>query len=534
MEIGMNYRRYVQYSFILVIIIVLFLLLNVDRFYFRLDLSRDQAFSISSYSKSILRTLPDDVELTYYLSPRLQTRIPAVEEISDILYEYQRISRGAFRVEIIDPDSNPLVSAEELGITPRELQVVENNEQTFALVYSGMAISYRDSLEVIPIIVNSVNLEYEITSRLLSLTQEREQSIAILLAKADSEPQRFQTMTQYLGQYYDLSLLQAGDAIPPTATALVVLGMSQLDEGDLYAIEQFILSGKGVFIATEAAEVNLNQGLEAVDQGDHPLLEMLAHYGIQLGRSWVLDEHNLLIPVQQQQGRVLINTYQTYPQWVQVLESEANSNHPLSVRFQGLDLFWASPITLSDDLKASEVLFSSSPNSILGDSFLTDPSAIQMRQAQDTEGNYALAVSVNDGLSAWFTEPPEQLLERGINYADPVTRSDKTRLLVFGDSDFPSELYQTGGSSYNILLTQSIFEYLSGDEELLEIRTRGSRNTRLDALSGTSMNTVLTLARIFCFGILPALIAVFAIIRHSQRRKKAKIPFISSEDSKNE
>ena len=240
-------------------------------------------------------------------------------------------------------------------------------------------------------------------------------------------------MSQYLGQYYDLSFLQSGDVIPPTANGLVVLGMAELDEGDLYAIEQFILSGKGVLIAAEAAEVSLEQNLQAVDLGDHPLIELLGHYGIQMGKSWVLDEFNLLIPVQQQQGRVIINTYQPYPQWVQVLEAQANSRHPLSTRFQGLDLFWASPLTLSDGLEASEVLFSSSPNSVLGSAFLTDPATAQnaMLQAQDTEGSYPLAVSVSDGLSAWFTEAPEQLLERGVTYADPVLRSEKNQASGF-------------------------------------------------------------------------------------------------------
>ena len=521
----MNYRRYIQYSFILVIVIFLFLALIANSFYFRLDLSSDQSFSISEYSKDVLRMLSDDVELTYYLSPRLQTRVPAVAEISDLLYEYQRISRGSFRVEIIDPDANTGVSPEDLGIAPRELQIVENNEQTFALVYSGMAISYRDSLEVIPLITNAANLEYEITSRLLSLTQNQQLLVAVLLAKENPDFQQYQTMVQYLGQYYEMSFLQAGDDIPPTADGLVVLGMAQLDEGDLYAIEQFLLSGKGVFIAVEAAEVNLQQNLRATDYLDHPMVAMLASYGIQLGNSWIFDEQNLRIPVQQQQGNVLINRYQPYPQWVQVQGSATNGEHPISARFQGLDLFWVSPLTLSESLEDAEVLFSASPNSALVTDFLTDPAAasVAMLQAQDTAGNYALAVSVNDGLKAYFTEPPAQLIN--IVYADPLVASEESRLLVFGDSDFPSELYQTGGSSYNILFMQTVFEYLVGDEELLDIRTRGSRNRRLDALAETGKNTVLALARVFSFGILPAMIIGFAVFRYNRRRKKAKIPF---------
>ena len=98
----------------------------------------------------------------------------------------------------------------------------------------------------------------------------------------------------------------------------------------------------------------------------------------------------------------------------------------------------------------------------------------------------------------------------------------------------PQNCIRRGGSSYNILLMQSIFEYMVGDEELLDVRTRGIRSTRLDVLPEASMNAVLALARIFSFGVLPALIALFAIIRHSRRRKKAKIPFIPSEDSENE
>ena len=518
------------------LIIFLFLFLNADAFYVRLDLSRNQAFSISDYSRNILRNLPDDVELTYYLSPRFQTRVPAVGEVRDILYEYQRLSRGDFRVEIVNPESDPSLIPEDFGIVPRELQVVENNEQTFALVYSGMTIRYRDSLEVIPFIVSSTNLEYEITSRLVSMTQEQQQSVAVLLAKADPDSQQFQTMFQYLGQYYDLNFLQGGDTIPPTSNGLIVLGMAQLDVGDIYAIEQFILSGKGVLIATESAEVSIQQNLEAIDLGDHPLIEMLDHYGVQIGQSWVLDESNIPIPVQQQQGRVIVNTYQPYPQWVQILGSQTNPAHPLSARFQGLDLFWASPITLNEDLKGSEILFTSSPDAVLGDGFLTDPASVQtaMLQAQNTDGNYPLAVSVNDGLTAWFTEVPEQLVERGITYANPLTKSEESRLLVFGDSDFPSELYQIGGSTYNILLMQSVFEYLVGDEELLEIRTRGGRNTRLDALDAPVMNALLALARILSFGIVPALIVIFAVVRHNHRRKKAKIPFTPDEDYNNE
>lgn len=536
----MNYRRYLYYSFFLVILIFLLLALNADKFYFRLDLSRDQAFSISKYSKDILRTLPDDVELVYYLSPRLQTRIPAVQEISDILYEYQRISRGSFRVEIVNPESYTGTVPEDLGIAPRELQVTENNEQTFALVYSGMAMSYRDSVSVIPLIVNSVNLEYEITSRLLSMTQDKQLSVVIMQAKNESNPQLFNTMNQYLGQYYNVTFLQGGDTIPPTADGLVVLGMSRLDEANLYEIEQFILSGKGVLIATEAAEVDVQNQLQALVHEEHPLLDMLAHYGVEIGNSWVLDGASLILPVQEQRGNVIVNTYQPYPPWIEVLATQANSGHPVSFRFQGLDLFWASPITLREDLEA-EVLFSSSPESVLSDGFLTDPAsmAAAMFQAQNTEGNYPLAVSVTGGLSAWFAEPPEQLTERGINYASPLRESEEGRLLVFGDSDFSSELYQTGNSSYNILLMQNIFEYLVGDEDLLEIRTRGGRNTSLETLSEPAGAFALALARVLSFGILPLLIVLFAVIRHNLRRRRSKLPLVpdkvfSNEDQKDE
>ncbi len=529
---NMNYRQYMRYSFILAVVIFVFLALNSDRFYFRLDFSRDQAFSISSYSKTILRTLPDDVELRYYFSPRLLSRLPELQEIQDILYEYQRISRGSFRVEIIDPDSSPEIPPEDLGIAPRELQVIENNEQSFALVYNGIAITYQDSVEIIPFIDNATVLEYEITSRLIAMTQKLKRSIAVILAKDDPNPQLFETMSQYLRQYYDISLLQAGDAIPPTADGLVVLGMAQLEDADLYAIEQFILSGRGVLIAAESAEVNLQQQLRVTDLSDSRLLTMLAHYGVNVNNSWVLDASSLIIPIQQQQGNVVFNTYLPYPPWVQVLDNAVHTENPVSARFQGLDLFWASPITLSEDLSDSEVLYFSSSDSVLMSDYLTDPETIQsaMFTAENRDGNYALAVSVSDPLSAWFTDPPEQVLERGISYEDPLTSSEGSRLLVFGDSDFPSELYQVGRSQYNIVLMQTILEYLVGDEELLKIRTRGARSTRLTALSESAANGTILLAKALNIAVIPILIILFALIRHTRRRRKAELPFIPNEE----
>jgi len=62
-----------------------------SRLWFRLDLTKNRAYTISKVSRNIHKELSDPVNITYYLSNKLRTLHPAPGEIEDTLREYAAI-----------------------------------------------------------------------------------------------------------------------------------------------------------------------------------------------------------------------------------------------------------------------------------------------------------------------------------------------------------------------------------------------------------------------------------------------------------
>jgi ABC-type uncharacterized transport system involved in gliding motility auxiliary subunit len=126
--------------FILVLGVIVFAAFNSMRFFFRIDMTRNKAFTISEVSKSLFKEIPEKVHITYFLSDKLNKVAPEPGQITDLLHEYAAFSRGKIEVAVVDPAAANLTGqAENMGVVPRPMRVVEKNEVT------RQSISYRKS-----------------------------------------------------------------------------------------------------------------------------------------------------------------------------------------------------------------------------------------------------------------------------------------------------------------------------------------------------------------------------------------------------
>ncbi|HEY9595751.1 MAG TPA: Gldg family protein, partial [Spirochaetia bacterium] len=109
---------------VLVLVCLGLVLADSSRWFLRLDLTRNKAFSISPVSKTIIRAIPQQVHVTYYLSDTLRSLAPDTGRIADLLDEYAAESRGKVRVTVQDPDAaGRAESARSYGILPQQIQV---------------------------------------------------------------------------------------------------------------------------------------------------------------------------------------------------------------------------------------------------------------------------------------------------------------------------------------------------------------------------------------------------------------------------
>ena len=527
-----GYSREILLAAIVVAIIV-FAALNSVRFFTRIDLTESKAYSISEVSRSLFEEIPEEVLVTYYVSERLQERFPQPQEIVDLLGEYAASSRGTIRLRVVDPGAEEAaLDAEGYGVAPQQLQVSEEAQQTYALVYSGIVVSYLDRFETIPFIFSTSTLEYEVTSTIRELVDERTRDLRFLIADPETTLDAdFSFAASQLAREYDVRELAVGEPVPDDVDVLIAVGPQRLPSEALYHIDQYLVRGGSVLMAVDSVQVDLSTGLSARSVAGSGVFPMLSSYGVTVHPELVLDEAFNQIVVQEAGRGFNVQRYLPYEHWITVLEQYTSPEHPVTARFTGLDLYWpgwldveaaegldADPDPDPDAGPRARIIVASTPPAwLLPEPYLTNPQqsdAFRSRAAQ-TRGQYGLVAVVTGmfeshfpGSSAWPYTP-----ESGAS----------GRLMVVSDENFISNRFiQATQSGYNLGFLESAAQWLSNDEDLLSIRTRSSRDLRLNNIDDpAAKQAVVTFSQAVNIYVIPAIVVVAGVSRFVRRRRRA-------------
>lgn len=147
----------------------------------RVDLTEDRAYSISPATRRILSGLDEDVLISGYFSNRTHPKLsPLVAPIKDLLDEYQAMSGGRVRVEIIDPGEDQEAEQEandRFGVQSTPFRLASKYETGIVNAYFALVIRFGDQyvrygfddlieVEATPdgdVDVKLRNLEYDLT-----------------------------------------------------------------------------------------------------------------------------------------------------------------------------------------------------------------------------------------------------------------------------------------------------------------------------------------------------------------------------------
>jgi ABC-2 type transport system permease protein len=310
---------------------------------------------------------------------------------------------------------------------------------------------------------------------------------------------------------------------------LFVIGSYDLDEYDLFPIDQYVMRGGRVLLAVEGMKVNLMQGLTVSPLGASPVLDLLAGYGVTVRRGLVLDKYcqNFRVP-RQVFGQVMWEVMDKYPYWITVAGQFVSPNNPVTARFQGLDLYWASPLELHPpEGVEGEVLATTTPDGWVVDKepFETYPQRASLLMHMDHEGagRQPLVVSLRGRFSSYFKgkQIPRRAGEDP-GWKQIVEQGPETRLVVVGDADFASELYQYTSADYNLEFLSNVAGWLGNSEDLLQIKTRAARDLRLNKIQDPVARVRAALfTQLVALVIVPLLVVAFGIFRFLYRRRRA-------------
>ncbi|MCL2244355.1 MAG: GldG family protein [Treponema sp.] len=533
----MTKRQTTIITFLSVIVFILCFLVT-HRLWFRLDLTKTKAYTISKVSRNLYTEIPDYVNITYFLSDRLKTIVPMPGEIEDTLREFAAFSKGKIRVTVRDPIKAGLSSAlEELGFQPRQVQTVEKDQASFITVYSGIVIEYLDKMEVLPWVISTDTLEYDITSRIRSMVMDVERRIGVIVGDSFRNwREDFTYLNQVLAEAgYRVRLINPGDEIPDNLPALFVLGgVEDMDIFALYRIDRYIRQGGKILFAVKGIYVDTAGGsIAARRQQDQGLLDMLASYGVIVRPELALDRNALTLQYQTMlaSGAVQLRIVR-YPFWIGVSAENGNREHPVSANFSGLDLYWASPLEINAPAQVqTSVLFTSTNQAwSMVNSFNTNPeiSYLFERDANETRGVKILGASLSGIFPSFFQGAPKPAREDW--YTDEYPQDElpdmplnaiPSRIIVVGDTDFATNMINASGASYNLEFLLRAADWLASDDDIISIRNKLPYIGRFDKIKDEETRaSYMRFSQILNIGIVPFFVILAGMIIASKRRSR--------------
>jgi gliding-associated putative ABC transporter substrate-binding component GldG len=513
--------KYVTIIFVIGILAVInFIAIQI---FFRADLTASGDFSISRVSKKTVGHLDDMVNIKVYFSKNLPVKyLTLQQEVSDILNEYANYSNGKIKVKTIDPatlaDSQNAMAA--IGIPTLQFNVVQNDSFQVVQGYLGIAIEYGGQRQVIPVVGDTQNLEYQITSAIKKLIGKELPTVGLVTSNKTvsvSQPTSAEenTVAQAKAKLIELYKVKeldlAKDKITDDISTLLLIGPKEkFTEDELKKIDSFVMKGKSLIILADG--VNVAKGSSAV-KNDLGWDKLLFGYGLKLNNDLVSDTSNGRASFSSNNGAYTMNYMINYPLWPKILPDNLDRQNVITANLQSLILPWASSIeTAPKDGENITVLAKSTGSAWLQkDNFNLDPQAAN--NASGKTSQYNLAVYISGKLVSPYGQGS----------------TDKARIILVGDSDFATDNF-TGNGSDNMLFFQNITDGLTLDGDLINIRAKSATERPIKPLDNATKN-IIRYGNIFGITVI---VLIVGLLRYFLRRRnkvkkeiKSEIPLVN-------
>ena len=464
----------------------------------KIDLTRDELYTLSEGSRAIVNQVEDDAVIQYFFS-QSEANLPIMlkdygRRVQELLAQFAALS-PQLRLEVYDPrpDSDEEEMAARYGI---------HGAQTpdGASFIMGAALQFQDQTFAIPFFDprKEMFLEYEIASMLARARETESRKVLGLLsgmaltAQEFTQPYMAQQATpedwlfvKELERIFTIKELPVTvEEIPDDIDLLLVLHPINMSEKTEYAIEQYILrGGKTALIVDPSARTVPDTSPTAAQSGRQTasrsnMANLFTALGVQYNELLVAADPQHSTRVSSRSGPV------QYPFWLSLNADNFNHDQIITNQLNTMLLIepgFFKPIPGTKFTFTPLISTSSSPGTINSSqlAFITPQNTAIYKTVN---GPLALAALITGRFSAAFSEKPtdSQYAEEHLTQA-----SEENTVLLIGDVDFINNSYSvrklnflgqsiTQPLNQNIAFLTNALEFLTGSTELISIRSRGS------------------------------------------------------------
>ena len=234
----------------------------------------------------------------------------------------------------------------------------------------------------------------------------------------------------------------ADGVAPEAAEALLVVDPASLEETEVFAMDQFLMRGGTVLLSLGAFESAIGPSNLSVTERTTGLEDWLAHFGVEIGKSLVMDPRNSAfpVPVTRNIGGFSFQELQMldYPYFVEVREDGLNTDSPMVSQIPQISMPWVSPLSLDAEAHAERTvteLLASSPDAWLSASTNVTPrfsdGAVSPFQPEGERGRQLLGAVIKGRFNSFFAGQESPLLRAAL---EAQASEDQDEALDAGDA----------------------------------------------------------------------------------------------------
>lgn len=369
----------------------------------RIDLTENRLYTLSGATREILNGLDDIVTMRLYFTPDLPPELLILRrDVQDLLGEFKNHAEGKIQVEFHNPQENAVEEqkVQMMGIPPVEVNVIKQDKQEVTKVYLGMSIDFGAKQEILPLIQNVGNLEYQLTAGILKVTQAKKPEMG-WWGEGDKGPS-FGLLQDYLKQRFAIRPIHEKtlDQLDPKEIPVLFFPVPEkLSAIELAAFQKYVEMGGKALLFIDRFEIGTGEGSLLPKPKANPLEEFLAGYGVTVEPDLVVDQSNAMATF----TGGYISYHIPYPFWVQVRPEGFNRQIPFVADLNSLVLPWPSSFSVkTKEGVEAKTLFETTElaarTGALDPSRPLDPQAAQIAFEEGQGGKQILGVLLNNQL----------------------------------------------------------------------------------------------------------------------------------------
>ncbi len=492
----------------LVLGIIILLNIVAANWFFRLDFTADQRYTLSSATKTILEQTDKPVTVKAYFSKDIPARIAKVKRyFKDLLVEYASASETEFVYNFVNPNKNKKKErkAQKKGIKPMLIGSRERDQVTRQRVYMGAEIKIGGKSEVISRIQPGGPVEYKLSSNIRKLASTQKPKIALLQGHGEAKKQELGKALNKLNVLYKVEpyTLTGKEPIPDKyRTALLLHPKDSLNRNELNQLDKFLTSGRNLFVATDRINAKLQQ--QRLGTQSTGLETWLKNKGVEVSTQSLLDAECGAVTVRRQAGGRAFRQRVKFPYFPIIKSFE---KHAITTGVGQLFLPFASPLRLKDT--ANELSYELLATSSKTAGTQTLPSRVKANKQwtkQDLpKSNIPVAVAINGKFSKNAQSPARMVVVSADN-------------LIPDDQNNSQGRNQANVRKGNANLVANSVDWLSDEMGLMALRTQGVEKRPVKDLEDGTQTTIK-----YANAVAPVLVfIIIGLIRYQQQQAKRR------------